>query len=222
MTVARKRKAAAAALKWIRPSEVLGIGTGSTVDALLELFAESPALRPMAAVSTSPRTSAKLAEIGIAELPLAEVQSLALYIDGADEIDPQLRMIKGGGGALTREKIVAECADRFICIADASKLRATLGRFPLPLEVLPVATRLIERKLAGLGADGRVREGFVSDHGNLIIDIQGLVIDDPVAVEMDLSQWPGVVCCGLFARRPADIALIADYDQVLEIKRSTP
>jgi len=205
---ALKQAAARAALAHLVEGAVVGVGSGSTVGWFIrELGARRQRLG--GAVSSSERSSALLREQGIEVLPLERVHSLPVYIDGADEIDPGLRMIKGGGGALTREKIVAAAADRFVCIVDASKQVPVLGRFPLPVEVVPMARTLVARWFARRGGEARERPGFVTDNGNPILDVHGLVIHDPVALEAEVNQWPGVVTVGLFARRPADLAIVA-------------
>ncbi|MDR2366430.1 MAG: ribose-5-phosphate isomerase RpiA [Zoogloeaceae bacterium] len=187
---------------------ILGVGTGSTANFFIDALA---ALRGRlgGAVASSEATRRRLEAIGVPTLDLNAVERLAIYVDGADEIDPQLRMIKGGGGALTREKIVAAASDVFVCIADDSKRVERLGRFPLPIEVIPMAARQIGRQLAALGGEAELRQGFVTDNGNPILDVRHLVIDDPVALETALNQMPGVVACGLFALRPADVLMRA-------------
>ena len=147
---------------------------------------------------------------------------MPVYVDGADEVDATLAMIKGGGGALTREKIVAAVADTFVCIADGSKKVPVLGRFPLPVEVIPMASALVARQLRELGGEPRLREGFVTDNGNLILDVHGLSITDPVALEQRINQWPGVVTVGLFALRGADILLLGTEQGVQTLRRGTP
>jgi ribose 5-phosphate isomerase A len=156
----------------------------------------------------------------LAVVDLNEVQSMPVYVDGADEIDSGLSMIKGGGGALTREKIVAAVADRFICIADASKRVEVLGRFPLPVEVIPMASAYVARELSALGAKPRLREGFVTDNGNHILDVHGLRIRDPVGLEDLINRMAGVVTVGLFARRGADLLLLGTPDGVAEVRRT--
>ncbi len=196
-----------AATAWVQPGSVIGVGTGSTVNCFIESLARMPD-RIAAAVSSSEQSSLRLRKHGIPVLDANEVDSLAVYIDGADEIDAHGCMIKGGGGALTREKIVADMAARFVCIADASKLVMTLGRFPLPIEVIPMARALVTRRLRDLGGNPVLRQGFVTDNGGLILDVHGLSISDPPALEADLSQWPGVVTVGIFARNRASVCLL--------------
>lgn len=204
---ALKRAVARAALDELVDGAVVGVGTGSTVNHFIAGLAERRE-RIAGAVSSSEASSARLRAAGIPVLGLEDVESIPVYVDGADEIDPGFRMIKGGGGALTREKIVASVATRFVCIVDASKCVPVLGRFPLPVEVIPMALAPIARRLRALGADPRERAGFVTDNGNRILDAHGLRIDDPCALEALINDWPGVVTVGLFARRPADVALI--------------
>jgi len=169
------------------------------------------------AVSSSEASSKRLAAVGIPVVDANSVARLSIYVDGADESDHGLHLIKGGGGALTREKIVAEMAERFICIADQSKLVATLGKFPLPVEVIPMARNAVARRLEQLGGSVRLREGFTTDNGNIILDVAGLAITDPSGLEAELNQIPGVVCVGLFARRKADVLLLGTPDGVQRI-----
>ncbi len=210
-----KKAVAQAALRHVVPDAVIGVGTGSTVDFFIDALAGMRE-RVRAAVSSSERSTARLRAHGIEVLDLNQVEHLPVYIDGADEIDPGGAMIKGGGGALTREKILAEAAARFVCIVDASKLVALLGAFPLPVEVVPMARELVRRRLRELGGDARLREGFVTDNGNQILDVHGLRIEHPAELEHRLNQVPGVVTVGLFARRGADVALIGGADGVTQ------
>jgi ribose 5-phosphate isomerase A len=204
-----KRRAARAALPWLARHEVIGIGTGSTVDHFIDLLAaDRGALQ--AVVSSSSQSTRRLEAAGIPVLDLNDAGQLPVYIDGADETNPARQLIKGGGGALTREKIIAEAARVFVCIVDAAKLVPTLGAFPLPVEVIPMARSLVSRRLADIGGRPVLRAGFITDNGNQILDVHGLSITDPVALEADLNQIPGVVTVGLFARRPADVLLIGD------------
>ena len=204
---AKKRRAAAAALELVADESIIGIGTGSTVNLFIDALARLRQ-RPRLAVSSSQASSARLAAVGIEVRDLNEVSDLKLYIDGADEATPGRHLVKGGGGALTREKIIAAAARRFVCIVDDTKLVATLGRFPLPVEVIPMARTLVSRELAARGGRPLWREGFVTDNGNHILDVHGLTITDPVAVERDLNQITGVVTVGLFAVRPADVLIV--------------
>lgn len=204
-----KQAVARAAVDHLVPGAVVGVGSGSTVGFFI---AELGRIRDRVAgaVSSSEKSSELLRAQGIRVLSIDEAGPIPVYVDGADEIDPGLRMIKGGGGALTREKIVAAAADRFVCIVDASKQVPVLGRFPLPLEVIPMAQGLVARWFAQMGGDARPRAGYLTDNGNPILDVHGLRIDDPVGLETELNQWPGVVTVGLFARRGADLVLVAD------------
>lgn len=200
-----------AALKYVVAGEVLGVGTGSTVNCFIDALAGMKARIP-GAVSSSEASSARLRALGIPVLDAGKVQRLSVYIDGADEIDGRGCMIKGGGAALTREKIVAALADRFICIADASKRVDVLGRFPLPVEVIPMAAAQLARRFAVLGgaATLRLKDGapLVTDNGQQILDVRGLSITDPLAFESDVSQWPGVVTVGVFAYQRASVCLL--------------
>jgi ribose 5-phosphate isomerase A len=208
-----KKAAALAALDFVPEDAVIGVGTGSTVNHFIDGLATIKS-RIAGAVSSSEASSARLRAHGIPLVELAEVDSLPVYVDGADEIDGGFAMIKGGGGALTREKIVAAVSERFVCICDASKRVATLGRFPLPVEVIPMAVRHVARELTALGGTPKLREGFTTDNGNLILDVHGLAITDPQALESTINQIVGVVTNGLFARRGADVLLLAAPDGV--------
>jgi ribose 5-phosphate isomerase A len=208
-----KKLVAQAAMQYVQPNTILGVGTGSTVDCFIDALAES-GIKLQGAVSSSIRSEKKLREIGVTIVDLNDVSGLDLYVDGADEIDPAFNLVKGGGGALTREKIVADASAKFVCIADESKLVQTLGSFPLPVEVLPMARELVARKLARLGGIVKLREGFTTDNGNIILDVHGLKIIDPKSVEADINHWPGVVTNGLFALRPADVCLIGGQNGV--------
>ncbi len=203
-----KIEVAQAALREVADGMVLGVGTGSTVNAFIEALAASP-LRLEAAVSSSEETTRRLQAIGVQVRELNHCGDLELYIDGADEVDPHRRLIKGGGGALTREKIIAAASRRFVCVVDESKCVSTLGEFPLPVEVIPMARAMVARRLTGMGGRPALREGFVTDNGNLILDVRQLDLLDPVEVERTINQIPGVVTCGLFAQRSADVVLIA-------------
>jgi ribose 5-phosphate isomerase A len=196
-----------AALAHVVPGAVIGVGTGSTVNCFIDALA---ALRDRiaGAVSSSEASSRRLREIGIEVLDPNRVDGFPVYVDGADEIDERGCMIKGGGAALTREKIVADMAERFVCIADESKLVRTLGRFPLPIEVIPMAAGQIGRRLRALGGEPRLRDGVTTDNGCQIIDVRGLAITDPAGLERDINQWPGVVSVGIFARNRASLCLL--------------
>jgi len=214
-----KKAAAEAALKYLVPGEVLGVGTGSTVNFFIDALA--PHRHDIAgAVSSSEASSARLKAIGIPVLDANSAGPLSIYVDGADESDHQLNLIKGGGAALTREKIVAEAARQFICIADESKLVPVLGRFPLPVEVIPMARSLVARKLVTLGGAPTWREGVVTDNGNWILDVHGLSITDPVSTETLINQIPGVVTVGLFAHRKADVLLLGGPQGVRRLTRA--
>lgn len=203
-----KQAAALAALDYVEADSIVGVGTGSTVNFFIDGLADISA-RIRGAVSSSEASTARLRQHGIRVFDLNEIEQLPVYVDGADEIDAGFAMIKGGGGALTREKIVAAVAERFICICDQSKRVATLGAFPLPIEVIPMAREQVSRELRRLGGEPRVRAGFVTDNGNLIIDVHGLQIDEPARLESELNQIVGTVTNGLFARRGADLLLLA-------------
>ena len=196
-----------AALAYVEPGTVVGVGTGSTVNCFIDALATMRE-RIAGAVSSSEASSERLRAHGIAVLDSNGVARIPVYIDGADEIDHAGRMIKGGGAALTREKIVADIAARFVCIADESKLVTTLGRFPLPVEVIPMATAQVARRLHSLGGEPTLREGVVTDNGCRIIDVRGLSITDPAGLEAEINQWPGVVTVGIFARHRASICLL--------------
>jgi ribose 5-phosphate isomerase A len=202
-----KQQAALAALTHVIEDSVLGIGTGSTVDLFIDALAAQK-LRIRGAVSSSERSTTRLRRHGIDVLDLNTTGELDLYIDGADESDRHRRLIKGGGGALTREKIVAAASRRFICIADESKLVDVLGKFPLPIEVIPMARSYVARQLVAFGGQPVYREGVVTDNGNQILDVHGLSIVDPVKLESEINQLTGVVTVGLFARRPADLLIL--------------
>jgi ribose 5-phosphate isomerase A len=204
---AQKRSAALAALELVGQGDTIGVGTGSTVNFFIDALAAHPG-RVRRAVSSSEASSARLRAAGVTVLDLNDVSELHLYIDGADEANRARQLIKGGGAALTREKIVAAAARRFVCIVDESKLVATLGRFPLPVEVIPMARNLVARELAARGGRPVWREACTTDNGNQILDVHGLAIEDPVGLERDLNQIAGVVTVGLFAARPADVLLI--------------
>ena len=196
-----------AAMAYVVPDTVVGVGTGSTVNCFIDALAGMKG-RIIGAVSSSEKSSERLRSHGIAVLDIGSLTSMPVYIDGADEIDHAGNMIKGGGAALTREKIVADVAKRFICIADESKLVDRLGRFPLPVEVIPMAAAQVSRRLRALGGEPTVREGVVTDNGGLIIDVRGLSIADPDAMEREINQWPGVVSVGIFARNRASVCLL--------------
>jgi ribose 5-phosphate isomerase A len=196
-----------AALQYVTPDTVVGVGTGSTVDKFIDALAAS-SVRIAGAVSSSVRSTERMKALGIPVLDASEVESLQVYIDGADEIDRQGHMVKGGGAALTREKIVADLAQTFVCIADESKLVDVLGAFPLPVEVIPMAAAQIARRFRAMGAEPVLRQDCVTDNSCRILDVKGLRITDPAAFEAEVSQWPGVVTVGVFARNKAGVCLL--------------
>ena len=202
-----KQQAALAALAHVVEDSILGVGTGSTVDLFIDAMAAQK-VRIRGAVSSSERSTKRLRAAGFDVLDLNTTGDLDLYIDGADESDRHRRLIKGGGGALTREKIVAAASRRFICIADESKLVDVLGKFPLPVEVIPMARSYVARQLVALGGQPVYREGFVTDNGNQILDVHGLSIVDPLQMETTINGIVGVVTVGLFAHRPADLLIL--------------
>jgi len=204
----KKQRAAAAALQYLREGMLLGVGTGSTVNAFIEQLQPWRG-RLRGAISSSEASSRRLAELGIPLFDLNDVDELELYVDGADEATHRRMLIKGGGAALTREKIIASASHRFVCIVDDSKLVDTLGRFPLPVEVIPMARAQVARRLAVLGGTPVWREGVVTDNGNHVLDVHDLRIEDPVGMEAAINQITGVVTVGLFAARPADLLLVA-------------
>ena len=216
---AKKRRVAEAAFEKVRhliDSETpIGIGTGSTANCFIDVLAESK-IQFLGAVASSEATAERLAHYGIELLDLNATGTLPVYVDGADEADTNLNLIKGGGAALTREKIIAEASVQFVCIADDSKYVDLLGRFPLPVEVIPLARSLVGRALVELGGDPEYRQGIVTDNGNLILDVHGMCINDPKSLELAINQIPGVVTCGLFAKRPADVLLLASDKDILE------
>lgn len=213
----KKRNAAKASLEFIQPGTALGVGTGSTVNELIQLL---PTVRERIdkVVSSSAVSTDLLEKNGFEVSTLNEVGDVDLYIDGADEANKHLHLIKGGGGALTREKVLAGAARRFICIVDETKLVGMLGNFPLPIEVLPMAQAFVARKLVKLRAQPIWREGFVTDNGNHILDVHELNINNPLEMETRLNQIPGVLTVGIFAHRPADILLIADDAGIREMR----
>lgn len=217
-----KQAVAQAAADYIRPKldsdSIVGIGTGSTANFFIDALAEFKHLFD-GTVASSEASAARLRQHGIPVYDLNSIESMEFYIDGADEVNEHLELIKGGGGALTREKIVAQVAQEFVCIVDDSKQVALLGEFPLPIEVLPMARGLVARELVKLGGDPVLREGFTTDNGNLILDVHHLKIRAPQQLESDINQIPGVVTNGLFARRPADILLCGTAEGVKRTQR---
>jgi ribose 5-phosphate isomerase A len=208
-----KRLVAEAALAYVPAGAVIGVGSGSTVNLFIDALAAHK-VELAGAVSSSAASTARLVARRIRVLEANDVESLPVCVDGADEIDATGCMIKGGGAALTREKIVADLAVRFVCIADGSKLVTRLGRFPLPVEVIPMAARQVARRFAAIGGRALPRAGVVTDNGGVILDVHGLVIDDAAALEGEVNQWPGVVCVGLFARRRATVCLLGTPEGV--------
>jgi ribose 5-phosphate isomerase A len=207
-----KRATARAAIEHV-PAGIIGVGTGSTANFFIDELAKIKH-RIDGAVASSEATAQRLRAHGIEVLDLNSVGALEVYVDGADEITEHMHMIKGGGGALTREKIVAACSKKFVCIADASKLVAMLGKFPLPVEVVPMARSYVARQLTALGGQPVLRQGFITDNGNVILDVHGLKIMNPVELETRINQIVGVVTNGLFAARPADVLLLGATDGV--------
>lgn len=208
-----KQQAAEAALAYLPEEGVIGIGTGSTANSFIEALASRRADIDEA-VASSIATAQKLKSVGIPVLELNSVASLAIYVDGTDEINHHLQMIKGGGGALTREKIVSSVAKQFICIADQSKYVKKLGSFPLAIEVVPMARSFVGREIVKLGGDPSYREGFTTDNGNIILDVYNLEVLEPIKLEQALNAIPGIVCHGLFATRSADVLLLATEEGV--------
>jgi len=206
------------AIKYVEEDSIVGVGTGSTANFFIDELAKMKG-RIDGAVASSEATATRLKERGIRVVELNSVGELAVYVDGADEITEHLAMIKGGGGALTREKIVAAVARKFVCIADGSKLVPKLGEFPLPVEVIPMARSWVGRQMVKLGGIPRLREGFTTDNGNLIIDVSGLKILNPPELEQAINNIPGVVTVGLFAQRGADILLLGTPNGVKTYRR---
>lgn len=202
-----------AALEYVTPGSVVGVGTGSTVNCFIDALAAS-GLAIRGAVSSSVQSTERLRRHGMAVLQAEEVERLPVYIDGADEIDGNGCMIKGGGAALTREKIVADLAEQFVCIADASKRVPVLGAYPLPVEVIEMAVAQVARRFAALGGQPRLRAGVRTDNGHPLLDVHGLRIEDPLALETEVNQWPGVVTVGIFARHRAHRCLLGTPEGV--------
>lgn len=213
----KKRAAAVAALDYLDDARVIGIGTGSTVNHFIDALA-GIRTRIEGAVSSSIVSADRLKKADIPVLDLNSTGDLDVYVDGADEATRHLQLIKGGGGALTREKIVAGASRRFVCIADDSKLVDVLGAFPLPVEVIPMARSLVARKLAALGGRPELREGLTTDNGNVILDVHNLELLDPATLESRINDIPGVVACGIFAIRPADVLLLGGDSGVEELR----
>jgi ribose 5-phosphate isomerase A len=213
-----KQMAAEAAIAYVPDDCIVGVGTGSTVNHFIAALGRIKG-RLQGAVASSEASARLLRDAGIRVQDLNSSGDLDIYVDGADEVTEHLHMIKGGGGALTREKIVAAASRKFICIADASKLVGVLGTFPLPVDVIPMARSYVARQLVKLGGQPVLREGFTTDNGNVILDVHGLTILDPIELEAAINQIPGVVTNGLFARRGADVLLLASATGVRTLKR---
>nr|WP_298123414.1 ribose-5-phosphate isomerase RpiA [uncultured Pseudoxanthomonas sp.] len=210
-----KRLAGEKAIEFVEDGMIVGVGTGSTVAFFIDALGGIKD-RIKGAVSSSDQSTARLKQHGIEVLDLNHTGTLSLYVDGADECDPHKRLIKGGGAALTREKIIAEASKQFVCIVDPSKQVPVLGRFPLPVEVIPMARSLVAREILALtGGQPVWRDGVTTDNGNVVLDIHNLSITDPVAMEREINQIPGVVSVGLFARRPADIVIVGGEPPVV-------
>lgn len=218
---ALKAQVAQAALAYVQPHSLIGVGTGSTVNFFIDALAQS-AIPVQGAVSSSIASTQRMQALGIPVVDLTDVQSLSVYIDGADEIDSHGYMVKGGGAALTREKIVAAQAKQFVCIVDQSKRVAVMGAFPLPVEVIPMAVPQIIREFSALGGQAVLRmrdeKPLVTDNGQYILDVHGLKLTEPMALEARISQWPGVVTVGIFAFQKADICLLATPDGVQTLR----
>ncbi len=211
-----KKMVAEAALEYVEAGTVIGIGTGSTANHFIDFLAGIKG-RIDGTVASSRASAERLAAHGIPVLDLNSVDELSVYVDGADESNHHLHLIKGGGGALTREKIVAACARKFVCIADGSKLVDVLGAFPLPVEVIPMARSMVARELVKRGGQPVYRDGFTTDNGNVILDVHNMEIMEPVKLEQELNNLPGVVTVGLFALRPADVLLLGTEDGIKKI-----
>ena len=214
-----KRLAAEAAIAYVEDDAIVGVGTGSTVNYFIDALARIKA-RISGAVSSSAASTERLKALGVPVMELNSTDGCAVYVDGADEVTEHLAMIKGGGGALTREKIVAQASRKFVCIADESKLVPVLGKFPLPVEVIPMARSFVARELVKAGGQPVLRQGFTTDNGNLILDVHGFTILKPAELETRLNQIPGVVTNGIFALRPADVLLLGGASGVRTLKRA--
>jgi len=213
---AGKKQAAEAAMEFVEAGEIIGVGTGSTVNYFIDFLADVKG-KIDGTVSSSVVSTERMQAHGIKVYDLNDVNGMSIYVDGADESTRNLHLIKGGGGALTREKIVAAASEKFVCIADDSKLVNRLGKFPLPVEVIPMARSMVARKLMKYGGQPVLREGFITDNGCEILDIQGLDILDPLTMEQEINQIPGVVTVGLFAERGADVLLLGGENGVERI-----
>ncbi len=213
-----KRQAAEAAMAYVERDMIIGVGTGSTVNHFIDCLIERKG-DIQAAVSSSEASTALLKAAGIPVMDLNAAGPISLYVDGADESNEHLELIKGGGGALTREKIVAQASEKFVCIADQSKLVDRLGAFPLPVEVIPMARSMVARSLVKMGGQPEWREDFVTDNGNQILDVYNFNIDNPISMETQINNLPGVVTVGLFAHRPADILIIGSQEGAKTLTR---
>lgn len=212
----KKRNVARAAMDYVSDGGYIGVGTGSTANFFIDMLADIKG-KIDGAVASSDETEKRLKANGIPLVPLTSVNSLSVYVDGADECTRNMHLIKGGGGALTREKIVAAVADRFVCIVDDSKVVKTLGTFPLPIEVIPMARSYVSREIIKMGGRPELREGFTTDNGNVILDVHNMLILNPVEIEEAINQITGVVTNGLFAKRPADVILVSTDDGILTL-----
>ena len=215
---AAKAAAAAAALRYIEAGTVIGVGSGTTANAFIEALRDWTGPRPIAAVASSLDTAHLLRAAGIEVAPLPPSGRLPLYVDGADQVDPALRMLKGHGGAHTREKVLASAADVFVCIVDDSKVFPALSGHTVPVEYVPMSRAFVARQIASLGGTAVERPGFVTDNGNGILDVTGLDLSDPTVMETTLEGIPGVVCCGLFARRAADVLVVGRSDGTFDTR----
>ena len=212
-----KKKVAEAALPYAKGVSVIGVGTGSTTNHFIDMLADLKA-DIEGAVSSSEMTTARLKKVGIPVLDLNAAGELDLYVDGADEVNAHLQLIKGGGGALTREKIIAGASRQFVCIVDQSKYVPVLGKFPLPVEVIPMARSYVAREMVKLGGQPQWREGFVTDNGNQVLDVWNLEIENPVEMERQINNITGVVTVGIFALRPADVVLLGSEEGIRTLK----
>jgi len=202
-----KKQAAEAALEYVESGMIVGIGTGSTANHFIDLLAKVKS-KIDGTVASSEASAERLRSHGIPVMDLNSAGQLSIYVDGADESTKALHLIKGGGGALTREKIVAGASEKFICIADDTKLVSYLGKFPLPIEVIPMARSLVARQIVKLGGQPELREGFTTDNGNIILDVHNMEIIEPLKIEEEINQWAGVVTVGIFAHRPTDVLIL--------------
>jgi ribose 5-phosphate isomerase A len=212
-----KKKVAAAALEYVKDVSVIGVGTGSTVNHFIDMLADIKG-NIEAAVSSSENSTERLKKLGIPVIDLNSAGELDVYVDGADEVNPHFHMLKGGGGALTREKIIAAASKKFVCIVDESKYVQVMGQFPLPVEVIPMARSYVARELVKLGGQPRWRENYVTDNGCHILDVYNLEINRPIEMEKEINNIVGVVTVGIFAMRPADVVLIGSAEGIRTLK----